>query len=580
MARYIDYEQYESCIKLILEINRKIESRFSLPEQQLSKEERIQITDCLWDINDYKWGAIGDQHIPAYRNMILVGALRLLFLRLWDESENNRYIFYCLDHFFEEMGEWVYESVGSDLKLVFKRYQYVSGKRAKIIPNERYEYDPYGPWTWLFLWRREVLAEKKPEQIDRMIRFLKKVLGHVVCIAYDSYQRALSVPARQLCYFILSDLYLNPLKPGGPDIEAAREWVDAIANEHPCGLFDPHLSAEVLKHCAEIRLQPYFSSWKTRFAHWRYPEFLQAAPQVFPALHALLCSAASNTMAAVPNTEYIVLLLQTFHSRFCDGTGEPVLPAKDSMEGQICFTLLPRVIEHFMKADRLLADQIKSVTGKSGNHNSEAAESTRITLQTYRERLAGLVSEEISQWLSLPPTKMDIPESAMPDWLAMQEMRVQQKVLAHALQWPSALLQAEEQRLTRTLPFVESLLLDGPRQEAIKALREGRQKIQRLTHQHLTHRTLPASYTAQVQTVLKKVEAQGGQHNDSLTVVARVAANLLIVLSVGLLYPFFRKAIRESHAAPTTGFRGCLFNLKCRRAAVVHHTAQQYRVEI
>ena len=80
----------------------------------------------------------------------------------------------------------------------------------------------------------------------------------------------------------------------------------------------------------------------------------------------------------------------------------------------------------------------------------------------------------------------------------------------------------------------------------------------------------PAEYTQQVQAVLNRVEQKGGVHNSFLTVVARVAANIVIFLSAGLLHSFFKKQIQETRAAPVTGLSQYFFSVKSRRAETIH----------
>ena len=101
---------------------------------------------------------------------------------------------------------------------------------------------------------------------------------------------------------------------------------------------------------------------------------------------------------------------------------------------------------------------------------------------------------------------------------------IKKKILAHALNWPAAILLQEENRLMQRLA-ANPEKASQPQPPEIAVLQEGRQQITQLTQRCLNENIRPAEYTQQVQAVLNRVEQKGGVHNNFLTVVARVAAN-------------------------------------------------------
>ena len=245
------------------------------------------------------------------------------------------------------------------------------------------------------------------DHIDKMIDFLKML----------NRAEVFSKPGCMLYCFVLSELYLHPGRTGGPDLEAAQKLVDDIAAEHPLELFDPKLPARVLGHCAEMRLKPYQALLVTPSSGnvWQ-PEFLRAVPKILPALHALLhwrkhpetaASASENVFDSEPeinsiHEEYLKVMLQKFNPEIFAEQKAENLPKKDSFQGQVCFTVLPRLIENFMRADKTLKDQIALLATQNQTTNI-LLETMRATLEQYRLELAELFCNEIRYLLSLKP---------------------------------------------------------------------------------------------------------------------------------------------------------------------------------
>jgi hypothetical protein len=517
--------------------------------------------------------------IPEFRAFFESGGPRIGFLRLWNSFQNLKNVNMTLKEetrlLFNEIGTWAYHPDG--LELVFKPGK-ISRPRNPLVGHDLTGRDeltslpsePFAPWLWLLSWQQEKMSlATGSDQIDKMIDFLKML----------NQAEVFSKPGRMLYCFALSELYLHPKRTGGPDLETAQKLVDDIAEEHPLALFDPKLPARVLGHCAEMRLKRYQTLLVTPSSGnvWQ-PEFLQAAPKILPALHALLhwrkhpetaASASESVFDSEPeinsiHEEYLKVILQKLNPDIFAEQKAEDLPKKDSFQGQVCFTVLPRLIEDFMRADETLKDQI-ALLATQNQASNVLLETMRATLEQYRLELAELFCNEIRNLLSPRPAgEMISPQE--------QEILVKKKILAHALNWPVAILQQEENRLTQRLA-ANPEKTSQPQPPEIAILQEGRQQITRLTQRCLNENIRPAEYTQQVQAVLNRVEQKGGAHNSFLTVVARVAANIVIFLSAGLLHSFFKKQIQETRAAPATGFSQYFFSVKSRRAETIHCTS-------
>ena len=318
-----------------------------------------------------------------------------------------------------------------------------------------------------------------------------------------------------------------------------------------------------------MRLKPYqtlLTTPSSPAAAWQ-PEFLQAAPKILPALHALLHWRGNAETALVReddldgepeinsiSEEYLKVILQKINPEIFAEQKEGGLPKKDSLRGQIFFTLLPRLIECFMQVDKALKDQIELLVTRDQMTNVLLT-TMLTTLTEYRAELAELFYDEIRNLLSPNPEEN----------LQEQETLIQKKILAHALNWPAAILQQEENRLTRRLS----------NSKEIAVLREGRREITQLTQRCLNEDMEPLGYTEyaqKAQSILRRVEQAGGAHYNFLTVVARIAINIVIFLSAGRLHSFFKKQIQETRAVPVTGFSQYFFSLKSRRAETIHCT--------
>lgn len=489
---------------------------------------------------------------------------------------------------FNETGEWFYKEESGVTRLLFRPYS--NGRITFPVSS-----NPYTPWAGLLSWGR---GANQTRSLDKMIVFLKRLPESYFVVSEDeegytegayiknifddtkkyAKRPLLSKPGRTLCYFVLSELNLHPNKTGGPDFKEAQRYVDLIAEEHPLGLFDAQLPTPVLQHCGEIRLQAIrlqkpllfkssLENSSTEKSCWEQKEFLEIAPQLFPALHALLHAAARPTEATLnsPTEDYVKLLLQAFHPGFFAGNKEETLSAPDSLLGKICFTLLPRCIEHFMHADRLIKKQIQEISEQ--NPPGEVINSIQENLTRHREALARLISEDIHRLLSHPQQEMS--EEAVEGWLQAQETNLRQKLLAHALESPNVILKAEENRLNGSLTPTERAAPDNPQLKAIAVLRDGQRQIQALNQQCIENKIEPTEYTKRVQTVLKRVREEGGKHSHSLTVVGRIAANVSIVLTFGLMYHLLKTDIQKTHVTPATGWGRFFFSLNSRRAATV-----------
>ena len=166
-----------------------------------------------------------------------------------------------------------------------------------------------------------------------------------------------------------------------------------------------------------MRLKPYQALLVTPSSGnvWQ-PEFLRAVPKVLPALHALLywrkhpettASASENVFDSEPeinsiHEEYLKVMLQKFNPEIFAEQKAENLPKKDSFQGQVCFTVLPRLIENFMRADKTLKDQIALLATQNQTTNI-LLETMRATLEQYRLELAELFCNEIRYLLSLKP---------------------------------------------------------------------------------------------------------------------------------------------------------------------------------
>jgi hypothetical protein len=561
-------------IFLIRSLNQGTENKSHQLEQILSQNNHLfpKAVEILLSHRSSK------ASLPELRNFFEAGAPRIGFLWLWNVYQNlegrtlNQPLIAKIRPFFNETGAWKYHQDNSEL--VFEPFKIARPYRRSpgvyldsfdkfpILPT-----DSYSPWLWLLSWQQETMGVKaRLGLIDQMIDFLNQL--HQAGV--------FSKPGRMLYYFVLSKLHLHAQKTGGPDPETAQKFVDNIAAEHPLGLFDPKLPAPVLKHCAEMQLQRYQTLLVSPPTNVWQPEFLQAVPRILPALHALLHwrNPAETSLTgkdtfddkleidSIPE-KHLKSILQKFNPALFADQKLATLPQKDSSQGQVCFTLLPRLIEYFMEADKVLKDQLHSLAIQNQAANI-LLETMQATLQQYRQQLAELFCNEIRSLLSLnPKEKISLQD---------QEILIKRKILAHALNWPVAILQQEENRLMQRLEATPGKpspphLTTPPE---IKALQKGREEITDLTQWCLEGKVKPDVYTESVQHVLTEVEQTAGAHTSFLSVVARVAANIVIFLSAGLLHSFFKKQIQETRAAPTTKFNQYFFSLNSRRAETIH----------
>ena len=519
-------------VGFINSLNQATQNQSNLLEQMLNQNDnlfpkavRIFLNDPFFNMSIRKFGSCFEARGRG-----------IDFLELWNIYQNSEYF------------------LGRDLK---DKDDFTS-----LSPTS------YTPWLRILSWQRKRMGFKADlGNIDKMITFLK-LLKQI---------EDFSESDRMLYYFVLSELHLHPKRTGGPDLETAQKLVDDIAAEHPLKLFDPELPARVLEHCAEMRLKPYQALLVTPSSGsaWQ-PEFLRAMPKILPALHALLhwrthpetASASENLFDSEPeinsiSEEYLKVILQKFNPAIFVGKNAENLPKKESFLDQVYFTALPRLIEYFMRADKVLKDHIASLTTQNQATNI-LLRTMQTTLEQYRLKLAELFCNEIQKLLSLKSEDKMIS-------LQEQETLIKKKILAHVLNWTTAILQQEENRLTQRLAVnPEKALQHSAIPLEIAVLQDGREEINRWTQRCVNKDIGPMQHIYWVKSVLNEVEQKGGAHNSFLTVVARVAANLVIFLSAGLLHLFFKKQIQETRAAPVTGLSQYFFSVKSRRAETIH----------
>lgn len=587
-------------VALFRTFNQKTQAQGKLLE--ITSQSKYLLTAVVGRIFYHRHWAAENYYPQFLRDFLEAGWPRLGFYQLWSRYLSHKNVYFsdlelvqeCLD----ERGDWIYQPEGSQLKLVFKHRELTD-----FSPS----YDPYKPWLWLLSWFEET-SKMHLGQVNPMMDFLLELLGREFEDEQGSQFIKIPIftkPARTLCYFLLSELSLTPGRTGGPDLKMAQDYVDRIAQEHPWGLFDEQLPKTVLQHCAEMRWlkhQGLLSKLNQASGQpaWEQKEFLEAAPEIFPALHALLHSVKTQPVAGelkpsfnldkaetiqespspYPSEERLKYFLQVFNPHFFAELKEEQLPSQDSLAGKICFTLLPHLIEYYLNADAILKEESRQLSDQDPAKANAVLQSIQTTLSERRQSLARLMCQQVHQLLSHQVE--EIPDDKVDAWLQGWDKELRGNIVGHALSWPTAILQQEKERLVESLTSEEKNLRtanesagkpaprDTAQLKAIAVLEEGCKDITRLTEACLEAKLPAQEYPKKVQGVLNQVRENGGKYVASLKVVARVAANLLIVLSVGLLYPLFKKDIESSHEIkPSSWLRYCFYSLESKRAATI-----------
>ena len=164
----------------------------------------------------------------------------------------------------------------------------------------------------------------------------------------------------------------------------------------------------------------------------------------------------------------LITLLQAFNPDFPEKLSDT-----NSFSGQICFKLLPSLIQHFSKMHSRLAKQIESCKEQSSGQGVSSRQ-TEIWLSQYQQKFEKLFCEEVRavlkdaiqghEELEEQEEEKRVKGSRLVNfaglqWIERREEQFKQKTGEFVLDWPNQILEMEENRLRGMLSAEEKALL-------------------------------------------------------------------------------------------------------------------------
>lgn len=356
--------------------------------------------------------------------------------------------------------------------------------------------------------------------------------------------------------------------PEGTD-KAISHLLDQLSIQDPLQPFDP-LPPTLLQQAAIISLQPCLTHL---YPTAQLETLLSHMNTILRSFHAL---------AQLPLTSEKELksLLKLFNPNFF--TPHKSLPSIDSLLGKICFQLIPRIIENYFQAYKQLQEHRQSLDKQRNQQDHPLFQEMLSLLEQHCLELKQLINTEIRKLLLIQPYQAT---ECNPSWFKEQETRIQKSLLRHVLHWPAKILEFQEQRLYNTLTAEEKAHTDQsighkkPRMNAIVTIRQGTEDIKKLTEQCLEDKIQLPQYKLGVQRVFQKLEPQSLQHHhNAWTIIGRVLANFLIVLTFGAFRHCIKDSIRNKNGPYSTGWKSCFFSLNTRHTLPIQYGKNEFKL--